>query len=72
MPYVTMGGRAVMLRPAELVTVLNALRNRVHDRVAPVTQAEIDLYHALRLIAEALGLQQDRSGWWKEAEEVTV
>ena len=72
MPFVPMGARAVMLRPAELVTVLNALRNRVHDDVVPVTQAELELYHALRPIAEALGLRQGGNGWWMEAKEVAA
>ena len=69
MPFLPMGSRGAMLSRAELATVLNALRNRYHDDVAPVTQAEIELYHALGQLGKALGLERDHNGWWREPKE---
>ena len=58
----------VTLSRAELVTVLNALLNRLFDDFYPITRDEQDLYEELKAIGVEIGLRKNENGWWYEPE----
>jgi len=65
MPFIPAGANHITLSPYEVAIVMNALRNRLHDSVVPVTSKERQLYDSLRAQAPALGIERGLNGWWK-------